>query len=105
MELNEDILQNLKCCLGKFEFEHIVKDPIMLKCGGNACRECLNGSICRICNKVHQFGDANQYSTNKSAEILIKACFNSLLDKLKLDLSENLILNTSILFNFKIQQQ
>ncbi len=40
MSLNTDILRELKCCLNSDG--HIVCKPVLLKCSGNACKNCVN---------------------------------------------------------------
>ena len=56
MPLPENVLNTLKCCLNKNG--HIVIDPVVLKCKGSACKQCVkdikNDDIeCYCCNEKH----------------------------------------------------
>jgi hypothetical protein len=78
----EYILNEIKCCLHKDP--HILLEPVLLKCGGNACKGCINdinkSSIkCYKCNLTH---DKNDFVENKSTESLIRFVMK--------DLSKNL---------------
>ena len=67
MSLPDYILKQIKCCLSADD-NHIQIDPVLLKCGGNACKECVTGSIkCLNCNETHLKGD---FIENKLAESL-----------------------------------
>ena len=82
MSLPADILKQIKCCLN--EDEHILIDPVLLKCGGNACKECISESLslvkCLNCNGRHSKYDF--FTINKIA--------NSFIQLVMKDLSGNL---------------
>ena len=66
------VLKDIKCCLN--EDQHILLEPVLLKCGGNACKGCINDlnktSVrCFKCNSTH---DKNDFAENKSFESLIR---------------------------------
>ena len=70
MPFPENLLKQIKCCLNKND-KHTLVDPVLLKCGGNACKECVTGSIkCLNCNETHLKGD---FIENKLAESLIRS--------------------------------
>ena len=73
MPIPEYVLKQIKCCLNE---KHVLLDPVLLKCGGNACKECASGSIkCLNCNETHLKGD---FIENKSTESLIRFFMNDL---------------------------
>ena len=83
MSLPADVLKQIKCCLN--EDEHILIDPVLLKCGANACKECISESLsclvkCLNCNGSHSKYD--YFTINKLA--------NSLIHFVMKDLSGNL---------------
>ena len=43
MPIPEDLLDQIKCCLN--EDGHIVHDPVLLKCGYNACKKCCSDPV------------------------------------------------------------
>jgi hypothetical protein len=76
------VLNEIKCCL--HEDPHILLEPVLLKCGGNACKGCINDIIkssfkCLKCNSTH---NKNDFIENKSTETFIRFLMK--------DLSENL---------------
>jgi hypothetical protein len=81
------ILKDIKCCLN--EDQHILLEPVLLKCGGNACKGCISDSStasvkCLKCNTTH---DKNDFIENKSFESVIrfflKDLSNNLDDEIK----------------------
>ena len=76
------VLNEIKCCLHKDP--HILLEPVLLKCGGNACKGCINdpskSSVkCFKCSSTHK---KNDFTENKSTESLIRFVMK--------DLSKNL---------------
>ena len=75
MPIPEYVLKQIKCCLNENE-NHVLVDPVLLKCGGNACKECVTDYIkCLNCNQTHLKGD---FIENKSTESLIRFFMNDL---------------------------
>ena len=70
MSLPDYVLKQINCCLSAKDDNHFLIDPVILKCGGNACKVCVSDSIkCLNCNSVH----SNIYYIEcKSAESLIR---------------------------------
>ena len=55
MEIPETCLNQLKCCA--FNDGHIAIEPVLVKCGANACKECIKstkGEVikCFNCNGI-----------------------------------------------------
>lgn len=76
------VLNEIKCCL--HEDQHILLEPVLLKCGGNACKGCIDDHTkssfkCFKCNLTH---DKIDFIENKSIESLIRFVMK--------DLSKNL---------------
>jgi hypothetical protein len=78
MSITNEVFQTLVCSVDDEE-EHIIEDPILLPCGHNACRKCIdnkNGKPIECffddCNKVYRFDETFQMSNNKTIEALIK---------------------------------
>ena len=69
MSLPDYILKQIKCCLSEND-SHVLIDPVLLKCGGNACKECVKGFIkCLNCKSTHF---ENDFTECQSAESLIR---------------------------------
>lgn len=78
MALNEEIINMLKCCL--YDDEHIVKEPVLLKCGGNACKLCIQGVVknevsCYFCGQIHSYDDLKNLHLNPQVSTLIEKTF------------------------------
>ncbi len=73
MVISDALLNQIKCCLSTDG--HIVIEPVVLKCGGNACRECANPNTfsidCFSCSHKHEKTELLNAPVNKFA-ILIK---------------------------------
>jgi hypothetical protein len=57
VQQEENPFAELECCLGNYE--HYVNDPVVLACGENACRKCLEdfnqiNFLCRYCRISHE---------------------------------------------------
>ena len=86
MPLHEDILNQLKCCA--FDDGHIAIEPVLVKCGANACKECIKTSkedviICYNCNGTHETKDLINSPINKLSESMVKIYMNDLLEYAK----------------------
>jgi hypothetical protein len=85
MPIPEDILKQMKCCL--HDDHHIVNEPVLLKCGGNACKKCVNysnyGMIkCFFCDGQHEKNDCLNAPNNKMVESVIKIFLDDLFQDL-----------------------
>jgi hypothetical protein len=86
MPIPEDLLKQMKCSLS--DDGHIVHEPILLKCGANACKQCVNGSSdlmikCFSCNGKHVKKDLLDSPTVKITVVLIQSFINDLFLDLK----------------------
>ena len=75
MSLPDYVLKQIKCCLS--QDEHILVEPVILKCGGNSCKECIKNDRfeCLNCNMKH---DINDFVECKSTESLIRFVMSDL---------------------------
>ena len=98
MSLPDYILKQIKCCLSADD-NHIQIDPVLLKCGGNACKECVNDSTkCLNCNSIHSKNDFTECkSTESLIRYFVKELFANLNDELR---STKDSLNGFYLFHF-----
>jgi hypothetical protein len=60
MSIPKEVLNKIRCCL--FDDGHIVIEPVVLKCGANACIKCFDNSTvtkikCFGCNETHKKND------------------------------------------------
>ena len=84
MPLHEDILNQLKCCA--FNDGHIAIEPVLVKCGANACKECIKTASvinCYNCNDTHETKDLINSPINKLSESMVKIYLNDLFDYAK----------------------
>ena len=93
MPIPEQILNQMKCCLSNDG--HIVIEPVLLTCGANACKQCVNLSSeemmkCFSCNEKH----AKKNFLNSSINTFVETSVKSFLAELFQDL--NFKLNTTI---------
>lgn len=75
----EVLINKLKCCLGE-DSDHFAIDSLILKCGGNACKRCIESLYesvvtCRNCKKQHLKDDINTAIPDSKVEYLIKEFF------------------------------
>ena len=80
MSIPEYILKQIKCCLSLDE--HIIREPVSLECGGNACKECIASYRfeCQHCSMKHNIND---FSECKSTESLILYVMSDLCQSLE----------------------
>ena len=72
MSVPDFVLKQIECCLSGEDDNHFLIDPVILKCGGNACKVCVSGSSkCLNCNRTHS---KNDFTECKLGESLIR-CF------------------------------
>jgi hypothetical protein len=85
MTLPETILNQMRCCLS--DDGHIVHEPILLKCGLNACKKCVDNSAvstlkCFGCNSTHEKTDLINAPISKCIESFIKLYLPNLFEDL-----------------------
>jgi hypothetical protein len=98
MPIPEDILNQIKCCLN--DDGHFVQEPILLKCGANACKKCVlysTNSIlkCYSCNLNHEKNDFINSPINKMVESVINLFSTDLFQYLE----EKIEYTTGLFFN------
>ena len=91
MPIPEELINQLKCCLN--DDGHIVRDPVVFECGGNACRICINelkldSAKCYNCAEIHEKKDLIKAPSNKLAKTLIQLNLNDLFEYLEKKLGE-----------------
>ena len=89
MTLPEDVLNQIRCFLS--DDGHIVHEPIVLKCGLNACKKCVESSAvstlkCFGCKSTHEKNDF----INSPIIKFIESFIQSFLPDLFQDLNEKL---------------
>ena len=74
MPIPDNILKQLKCCLNNDG--HIVIEPLLIPCGGNACKSCVKDlketNACYSCNGRHSINDLANATTNKIVVALLE---------------------------------
>ena len=82
MPIPESILPLIKCCICN-DGHMAIDEPIMLKCGGNACKPCIikskDASLkCFKCSGEHQKGELLNSPKNEIVESIVKLYFNDI---------------------------
>jgi hypothetical protein len=85
MSIPETLLAQMKCCLA--QDYHVTIEPILLKCGANACKDCINSSnnddmICFSCNDKHEKKSLKNAPINKMAESVVRFFLKDLFEDL-----------------------
>lgn len=106
VNIPDKVLKLLKCCCSPSSFivnnketltaqdyvnDHIVKDAILLKCGGNICNKCIQELTklsletfkCKYCTRVHYLNEIKQMPYNQNINILIETFSKDLFSLLK----------------------
>lgn len=83
MPLENDLINELKCCLSNDG--HICIDPVVLKCSGSACNQCISESKsetieCFCCQDKHEKKECLEAPRNKIADKLINSHLNDFLE-------------------------
>ena len=83
MPLLKQFIDELECCLRNDG--HIVIDPVLLKCGGNACKSCINNiqqiaADCKSCKKTHEKKDLLECTSNRLASTLVEYYLSDLFE-------------------------
>lgn len=111
MSLTENILNILRCTSCSL----IVQNAVILKCGANCCRKCINNSYnanlkelkCNYCSQTHKIEECRaKMQSNPHTNILISTFLNDLVHMLKSEFTETihtLDLYTNEAFNKKIE--
>ena len=86
MPLPEAFLNQIKCCASSDG--HIVIEPLLVKCGVNACKECIKNAKegvinCYNCNGTHRTKDSINSPINKSSESMVQYYLNDLFEYAK----------------------
>jgi hypothetical protein len=100
MPIPEKILNQMRCCFS--DDGHIVQEPLLLKCGLNACKKCVDNSAtatlnCFGCNGTHDKKDFIDAPIVKIVDSLI----HSFLDDLFEDLEDKLKSTCDLLKGFE----
>jgi hypothetical protein len=87
MPIPEPVLNQIKCCF--FNDGHIAIEPIQLKCGATACKECVNEANeekldCNSCKDKHEKKDLTSIPINKVAETLVHSFLQDLLEYIQI---------------------
>lgn len=96
MSIPEKVLKLMKCCCSSNEsFDHIVQEAILLNCGGNACRKCIDDLKkkeikCKYCNRMHKREELQSMPSNPNVAVLIDTFSNDLIDLLKSEFYESI---------------
>ena len=93
MPIHESFLNQIKCCLSKER--HYAHEPILMKCGANACKRCINESqsqikecsACYNCNQMHNKFDYKDAPINKMVETFINFHLKDLIQELNVGLA------------------
>ena len=83
MSIPEAVLNQIKCCLSNDG--HIIIDPVILRCKGNACKECVVDSkeeviSCYSCNRVHDKKDLLNSAEITRTETLVQSLIGELFE-------------------------
>lgn len=79
MDKLEVLLNTLKCCLDE-ESDHFAIDPLVLQCGGSACKYCfdtITDSIikCKHCKIKHSKDDLKAVNPGYAMEYLFREMY------------------------------
>jgi hypothetical protein len=124
----DKVLKLLKCCCSPSSFlvnsketttaqdqinDHIVKDAILLKCGGNICSKCiqelnklsLDTFKCKYCAKIHYLNELKQMPFNQNINILIETFSKDLFSLLKFEFETNCKLIDNSNYELRLNNQ
>ena len=91
MPIPEELINQLKCCLN--DDGHIVRDPVVFECGGNACRICINelkldSAKCYNCAEIHEKKDLINQQKLVDVENIVNSNLNDLFEYVKMNLEK-----------------
>ncbi len=71
------------CCLS--EDSHLIRDAVLLKCGGHACAKCSHTlSTCKHCHACHNTKkESNPINMKSTIELLIESNYSAIIQHLK----------------------
>jgi hypothetical protein len=103
MPIPETLLNQMSCCL--YDDGHFVHEPLVLKCGFNACKKCIIGSsVTRIkcfgCYGEHEKKDLLNSANNKFVESFIQSFLSDLFQDLRTKLQSTADLLKGLNFIF-----
>ena len=89
MSIPQKLLKQIRCCFGNDE--HIVIQPVLLNCGGNACKDCIKSSNkeimkCLFCNMDHKQSEIVKSPNNQIVETIIQSFLPDLFQDLRIKL-------------------
>jgi hypothetical protein len=85
----DELYQQIKCCVS--DDEHFIDEPILIACGHNACRKCIENlneiqTSCRFCKTIHNKEDMMKMQiVNPSASLLLITNLKNINEDLKLE--------------------
>ena len=99
MPLPELILKQMKCCVN--DDGHIVIEPFLLTCGGNACKDCVDKSheemiFCFFCNEKHEKKNILNSPKNLIVETMVKSFSTDLFQDLNQKLESTIEASTGL---------
>jgi hypothetical protein len=102
MTIPETLLKQMRCCL--YDDEHIVHEPIVLICGFNACKKCINCSTvttikCFGCSGFHELKDLLNAANNKFVESYSQSFLTDLFQDLRTELQSDLLKGLVFILN------
>ena len=85
--IKEDVTRQIKCGLSSIDDEHFVIEPMLLSCGDNACKNCIENlnemqKECNHCKKIHKKDDLKKAVPNNAVKLLMKSYLKELNDEL-----------------------
>lgn len=91
MPIPDAILNQMKCCLNNDD--HFAIDPIVLKCGASACKQCINDSkdsifSCYSCNGKHEKKIFIDSPVSKLAQSLVHTFMGDMFECVETKLKE-----------------
>ena len=117
--MTAEILIEMKCCFANDG--HFVHDPILVTCGANACRNCINNATesmvrCFNCNNRHRRNSLLDAPINNTVKSIIQVYLQELFQNLEETFEARLkelqglqhllkLYGLLILFNFILKQR
>jgi hypothetical protein len=78
--LDRDLFGIIICCLS--EDQHLIRDAVLLKCGGNACAKCSTLSLvtCNHCKSKHNGeSDLVIHNMKTAIDLLIQSNYSKIM--------------------------
>ena len=85
--IREEISRQVKWGLSWIDDDHFVTEPMLLPCGDNACKNCIEDvneleKECNHCKTIHKKDDLNKAVPNIAVKLLMKSYLKELNDEL-----------------------